>query len=134
MTHSTLPTEKDKSFSIEEGSHVDTQKTPEKEHQAAGEFEDEEIDQYGKTTVNQVSELIINDEYANLVPPISEEEYQSIRQSMEDDEQWIPIIINPQQIILDGHARFRACKELRILPRIMVREFEDPLEEKQFIK
>ena len=68
-----------------------------------------------------------------LVPPITEQEYESIRQSIEDNGQWVPIITNPQQIILDGHTRFRACKELGLEPRIMIREFADSLQEKQFI-
>lgn len=84
-------------------------------------------------TVSHTSDLKINDEYANLVPPISEQEYQSIRQSMEGNGQWVPIIVNPQQIILDGHTRFKICKELKIVPRTETREFEDPLQEKKFI-
>src|SRR5215467_7147076 len=77
--------------------------------------------------------LTVKDEYASLVPQISEEEYQTIIQSIKDNGQWVPIITYPKLIILDGHTRFRACKELGLLPRIMVREFEDPLLEKQFI-
>ncbi|HYV52189.1 MAG TPA: DNA methyltransferase, partial [Candidatus Eisenbacteria bacterium] len=77
--------------------------------------------------------LTVKDEYASLVPQISEEEYQTIIQSIKDNGQWVPIITNPQLIILDGHTRFRACKELGLQPRITVREFEDPLLEKQFI-
>jgi ParB-like chromosome segregation protein Spo0J len=77
--------------------------------------------------------LTVKDEYASLVPQISEQEYQTIKQSIKDNGQWVPIITNPQLIILDGHTRFRACKELGLEPRIMIREFEDPLLEKQFI-
>jgi ParB-like chromosome segregation protein Spo0J len=77
--------------------------------------------------------LTVKDEYASLVPEISEQEYQTIRQSIKDTGQWVPIITNPQLIILDGHSRFRACKELGLEPRITIREFEDPLLEKQFI-
>jgi hypothetical protein len=84
-------------------------------------------------TVSNANELIIKDEYANLVPPISEQEYESIRQSMKDNEQWVPIIVNAARIILDGYNRFRACQELQIVPRIIIREFEDSLKEKQFI-
>ena len=77
--------------------------------------------------------LTVKEEYASLVPQISEQEYQTIIQSIKDNGQWVPIITNPQLIILDGHTRFRACKELGLEPRITVREFEDPLLEKQFI-
>jgi hypothetical protein len=52
---------------------------------------------------------------------------------MKDNGRWVPIIVNAQRIILDGYTRFRACKELQIEPRIMTREFDDQLHEKQFI-
>ncbi|MGA9149614.1 MAG: ParB N-terminal domain-containing protein, partial [Candidatus Nitrosopolaris sp.] len=77
--------------------------------------------------------LVVKEEYASLVPQISEQEYRTIKQSIKDNGQWVPIITNPQLIILDGHTRFRACQELDLEPRIMIREFEDPLLEKQFI-
>jgi hypothetical protein len=90
-------------------------------------------------TTDNISEIIapksltVKEEYASLVPQISEQEYQKIRQSIKDNGQWVPIITNPQLIILDGHTRFRACKELGVVPRTMIRESEDPLLEKQFI-
>jgi DNA modification methylase len=77
--------------------------------------------------------LVVKEEYASLVPQISEQEYQTIKQSIKDNGQWVPIITNPQLFILDGHTRFKACKELGLEPRIMIREFEGPLQEKQFI-
>src|SRR5215467_8762923 len=98
-------------------------------------------DEGNGTTINNTSDisplkpydLIVKEEYASLVPHVSEQEYQTIRQSMEDNGQWVPIIVNAQRIILDGYTRFRACKELQIDPRIMIREFDDQLHEKQFI-
>jgi hypothetical protein len=90
-------------------------------------------------TTDNISEIIapkpltIKDEYASLIPQISEQEHQTIKQSIKDNGQWVPIITNSQLIILDGHTRFRACKELDLEPRIMTREFEGPLQEQQFI-
>ena len=86
-----------------------------------------------ETKLSNGRELIINQEYASLVPQISDSEYQVIKQSIKDNGQWVPIIVNPQFIILDGHARYRACKELRIVPKVMIRKFESSLLEKQFI-
>lgn len=80
-----------------------------------------------------INELIIDEEYASLVPQISQPEYQSIKQSIKDNGQWVPIIVNPQRIILDGHTRFRACKDLRLEPKVMIRKFESSLLEMQFI-
>ena len=45
----------------------------------------------------------------------------------------VPIIINPQGVILDGTHRYRICKELGIDPKIEIKEFADSLEEKEFI-
>ena len=67
-------------------------------------------DEGNGTTINNTSDisplkpydLIVKEEYASLVPHVSEQEYQTIRQSMEDNGQWVPIIVNAQRIILDG--------------------------------
>jgi ParB-like chromosome segregation protein Spo0J len=76
----------------------------------------------------------INEEYARLVPVISGSEYETIKQSLKQDGQHIPVIINQKGEILDGHTRFKACKEIGIAPRTMMREeFDDLLLEKQFI-
>ena len=78
--------------------------------------------------------IIINEEYARLAPVISESEYKTIKHSIKQDGQHVPVIINQKGEILDGHTRFKACKEIGIAPRTMMREeFEDPLLEKQFI-
>src|SRR4030095_10110584 len=36
-------------------------------------------------------------------------------------------------IILDGHHRYKACQELGIEPKTIVREFNDKLEEQLFV-
>ncbi len=90
----------------------------------------------GAKTLHEQSDIkiIINEEYASLVPKISESEYETIRQSIKQVGQHVPIIINQKGEILDGHTRLKACKELGITPRTMMREeFEDPLLEKRSI-
>jgi site-specific DNA-methyltransferase (adenine-specific) len=82
----------------------------------------------GKPTIK------LNEEYSRLIPPISESEYKTIKESIKDDGQHVAIITNQKCEILDGHTRFKACLELGIEPiTIMRREFEDPLLAKQFI-
>jgi hypothetical protein len=49
-----------------------------------------------------------------------------MKQSIKDEGQHLPIIVNAQKNILDGHNRFRICKELQIPSRIKIRESEDP--------
>jgi len=77
--------------------------------------------------------LSINPEYASLVPKISDEEYLSIRDSIKEDGLWLPIIVNAEGVILDGHTRFRACKELGIQTKHAERTFENKLLEKKFV-
>jgi hypothetical protein len=45
----------------------------------------------------------------------------------------VPVIVNKAGIVLDGHNRFRACKELGIPLQYHTKGFDDPLEEKKFI-
>jgi ParB-like chromosome segregation protein Spo0J len=45
----------------------------------------------------------------------------------------LPIIINQNNVILDGHNRLKICKELGIEPKFEVKEFQDPLQEKEFV-
>ena len=88
------------------------------------------------TTINDSSQVIIvNPEYANLVPKISDSQYKKIKQDMQEHGQHVPIIINRKGEILDGLTRNRICRELEIEPRTMLcsPEYEDTLLAKQFI-
>ena len=42
-------------------------------------------------------------------------------------------MVNQDGVIIDGHLRHRACQELGIEPTIIVRQFENRLQEKKFI-
>ena len=77
--------------------------------------------------------VLIDEEYAGLVPALSEAIYNDLKRSIK--EKWImaTAIINPKGIILDGHHRFRACQELGIEPNWIVKTFDDDLHEKLFV-
>ena len=75
----------------------------------------------------------INPEYASLVSELSPEENESLKQSIKENGLHVPIIVNQNGIILDGHHRYKACQELGIEPKILVREFKDKLEEQLFV-
>jgi len=77
--------------------------------------------------------LSVNEEYDKLVPKLTSGEYESLKKSIKDDGLWMPIIVNPDGIILDGHHRFKACLELEIPTKHAVREFENKLLEKRFV-
>ncbi len=88
------------------------------------------------TSINDSSQVIIvNPEYASLVPKISDSQYKEIKQDIQEHGQHVPIIINRKGEILDGLTRNRICQELEIEPRTMLcsSEYEDPLLAKQFI-
>jgi ParB-like chromosome segregation protein Spo0J len=75
----------------------------------------------------------INPEYASLVSELSPEEFESLKQSIKANGLYVPIIVNQDGIILDGHHRYKACQELGIEPKTNVRESKDKLEEQLFV-
>jgi len=72
-------------------------------------------------------------EYLNLLPPLSDGEFDSLKQSIREEGLHVPVILNKQGIVLYGHHRFRASKELGILLKYQTKEFNDSLEEEQFL-
>lgn len=77
--------------------------------------------------------LTIKPEYEKLVPPLSDKDYEELKESLKNDGQFFPITINEKGEILDGHHRFRACNELGIEPKVQTKHFDDPLDEKLFV-
>jgi ParB-like chromosome segregation protein Spo0J len=86
-----------------------------------------------KFTHNNI-EIIVTPEYEQLIPQLTSIEYTNLKQSIkENNGNIIPIIVNKEGIIIDGHHRFKACKELGITPKIEIQEFSDSISEKEFI-
>jgi len=77
--------------------------------------------------------LSINQEYSDLIPPLSETEFFSLKESIKQDGLWLPIIVNVDGVILDGHHRYKACQELNIQIKHAVREFPTKTEEILFV-
>ncbi len=80
-----------------------------------------------------MSQLLINKEYENLVPPLPNEDYESLKQSIKDNGLWMPIITNEKNEILDGHHRFKICQELGIKLKHAIRKFTTKAEEIIFV-
>ena len=59
----------------------------------------------------------INEEYAKLVHPLTHLELNSLKESIKNNGQWYPIIVNQKGFILDGHHNFEVCQELSIEPK-----------------
>jgi ParB-like chromosome segregation protein Spo0J len=83
---------------------------------------------------NRNIEIKTKQEYEQLVPPLNLIEYTNLKQSIKENKgNTIPIIVNKEGIIIDGHHRFKACEELGLEPRIEIKKISDPLLEKEFI-
>jgi len=77
--------------------------------------------------------LTINPEYESLVPNISDDEYNALYKSIDENGLWVPIIINPEGVILDGHHRYKICNKLGVTIKHVDRVFENKLLEKKFV-
>lgn len=78
-------------------------------------------------------QLKVNPEYEKLIPPLTKQEYEEIKYSIQQDGLWNPITINSSNVVLDGHNRFKICQELGIEPRTVVKDFINKLLEKKFV-
>lgn len=80
-------------------------------------------------------ELKTNPEYEALLPKLSVEQYEALKNSIMAEGQHYPIAYNVEGEVLDGHHRLKVCKELGIEPKLEAepRTFKDKLDEKQFV-
>jgi ParB-like chromosome segregation protein Spo0J len=68
-------------------------------------------------------ELITNSEIEQSTPQMTPEEYERLKQSIKDYGLQEPIhVMADGQTIIDGHHRYKACKELGITPKVFVHE------------
>lgn len=89
---------------------------------------------YTSNTKNKEIEIKTKIEYEKLIPALPLPEYSILKKSIkEQNGNIVPIVINQEGVIIDGHQRYRACKELGIISKIEVMEFTDHLIEKEFI-
>jgi len=77
--------------------------------------------------------LTTNAEYATLVPTLTDDEYNSLKESIKENGLYLPIITTATGVILDGHHRFKICQELQITPKNAIRIFDNKLLEKKFV-
>jgi 16S rRNA G966 N2-methylase RsmD len=85
-------------------------------------------------TVNPI-EIKINSEYSNLVNPLSDLEYEALKNSIKENGLHYPIIVNSKGEILDGHHRYDICIKLGIIPMLKseIKYFVDINAEKKFV-
>ena len=77
--------------------------------------------------------ITINAEYSALVPALTDDEYNSLYESIKENGLWLPIITNPDGVVLDGHHRYKICQKLQIMPKNAIRTFDSKLLEKKFV-
>jgi ParB-like chromosome segregation protein Spo0J len=75
----------------------------------------------------------IDSEYSNLVNPLTNLEYDSLKNSIKEDGLHYPIVINSKGEVLDGHHRYKICKDLDIPIKYEIKYFNDSIEEKRLL-
>ena len=78
--------------------------------------------------------LNVNPEYKTLVPRPNEDEYKALEQSIiEKGEATEPIIVNRDNVILDGYTRYEICTKHGCFYKIDVRTFDSVFDEKIYV-
>jgi len=77
-------------------------------------------------------EEIREGEYADIMPDMSDEEYHTLKASIRQNgfDETIPIIVDEDGQVVDGHHRFRACRELDVEP--VIHTVENPTVEQAY--
>ena len=82
----------------------------------------------------KTTELQVNPDYANLLPPLLDEDLENLEKSVLEDGILHSHIINPDKVVLDGHHRLLICKRHSINEVSFVeRFFESDLDEEEFV-
>ena len=70
----------------------------------------------------------INADYNEYLPQLSKQDYDKLKQSIKENGLYNAITLNNEGFILDGHHRYRICRELGIDPRFEVKTFKSEYE------
>lgn len=79
------------------------------------------------------TKLMMDEKYLNLIPRPTDQERKSLKFSIIDEGQLMPIIANQNNIILDGHTRAEICEELHLKPKYMIKKFKSESDERKFV-
>jgi ParB-like chromosome segregation protein Spo0J len=69
--------------------------------------------------------------YQDFILLKSKEEYEALKNSIKEEGLHLPITINQNGVIIDGHHRYRICEELGIEPIFEVIDFDVGIYEKK---
>ncbi|MFZ0221642.1 MAG: ParB/RepB/Spo0J family partition protein [Candidatus Nitrosopolaris sp.] len=81
------------------------------------------------------SKVYIKEKYVSLIPLVSTADFERLKKSIQDEGGLLmPIILNHDYVVLDGHHRLRACKELGLKASYNIKDFTGkPLEELRYV-
>jgi len=74
-------------------------------------------------------ELKINPDIERFIQPLNEAQFETLKRGIQKDGLLSPIEVMFDGTIIDGHHRYRACKELKIKPEIRIVEKIKTVEE-----
>lgn len=81
----------------------------------------------------KVEDIKLDPEYQSIAPPITSNEFDALKESIKNNGLYLSIILNVENVLLDGHNRHRACIDLQIEPKIEVKTFANRTQEKLFV-
>lgn len=81
------------------------------------------------------TKVYTKEEYVTLIPPVSSADYERLKNSIrEEGGLLIPITLNQDNVVIDGHHRLRACRELGLPVIYNIKDFTNrPLDELKFV-
>ena len=76
-----------------------------------------------------------NEEYLRLIPPVTASEYKMLKRSIKEEGRLLlPVVLNQDNVVLDGHHRIRACQELHLPISYTKKDFTGrPLDEMMYV-
>jgi N6-adenosine-specific RNA methylase IME4 len=77
--------------------------------------------------------IIISDKYKNFVQPQSPAEFRAMMESIKKNGQLVKGVKNQNNVLIDGHHRYEACKKLGIPFKCETRYFENEIAELEYI-
>jgi hypothetical protein len=68
----------------------------------------------------KIEDIKIEPEYQSIAPPVINNEFDALKEPINNNRLYISVIINVENVLLDGHNHYRVCIDLQIEPRIEV--------------
>lgn len=81
-----------------------------------------------------INNIILCEQYKNIIPRPTTEEYSALKLSIQEEGIKLPLVVNSQNLLLDGYTRYQAAKELGLCDvPVEIKSFDSEEEEKTYI-